>query len=78
LKLRAQIGVASPDGGVGLAVAIAVDATIVRCMLVPAVMVLMRNGNWWLPAWLERVLPRIDIESDDFDAAKPSRAKAKA
>ena len=64
--------------GVGLAVAIAVDATIVRCMLVPAVMVLMRNGNWWLPAWLERVLPRIDVEGAQFDAAKPSRAKAKA
>jgi putative drug exporter of the RND superfamily len=47
--------------GVGLAVAIAVDATIVRCMLVPAIMVLMRNGNWYLPAWLDRVLPRISI-----------------
>ena len=47
--------------GVGLAVAIAVDATIVRCMLVPAIMVLMRNGNWYLPAWLDRILPRISI-----------------
>jgi RND superfamily putative drug exporter len=49
--------------GVGLAVAIAVDATIVRCMLVPAVMVLMRGANWWLPAWLDRILPRISIET---------------
>jgi putative drug exporter of the RND superfamily len=49
--------------GVGLAVAIAVDATIVRCMLVPAVMVLMRSENWWFPGWLDRVLPRIEIES---------------
>ena len=47
--------------GVGLAVAIAVDATIVRCMLVPAIMVLMRNGNWYLPAWLDKILPRISI-----------------
>ena len=53
--------------GVGLAVAIAVDATIVRCMLVPAVMVLMRNGNWYLPAWLDRVLPHISIESGSSD-----------
>ena len=47
--------------GVGLAVAVAVDATIVRCMLVPAIMVLLRNGNWYLPAWLDRILPRISI-----------------
>jgi putative drug exporter of the RND superfamily len=57
--------------GVGLAVAIAVDATIVRCMLVPAIMVLMRNGNWWMPRWLDRILPRIEIESE-----APSTPKA--
>jgi RND superfamily putative drug exporter len=47
--------------GLGLAVAIAVDATVVRCMMVPAVMVLFRNGNWWLPRWLDRILPDIGI-----------------
>ena len=59
--------------GVGLAVAIAVDATIVRCMLVPAIMVLMRNGNWYLPAWLDRILPRISIESEAPDAQPKAR-----
>ena len=44
--------------GVGLAVAIAVDATIVRCLLVPAAMVLLGERNWWLPGWLDRILPR--------------------
>jgi RND superfamily putative drug exporter len=59
--------------GVGLAVAIAVDATIVRCMLVPAIMVLMRNGNWWMPAWLDRILPRISIESEAPSASKAGK-----
>jgi RND superfamily putative drug exporter len=66
--------------GVGLAVAIAVDATIVRCMLVPAVMVLMRSANWWLPAWLDRVLPRISIEapSGSRSSAGPRAARARS
>jgi RND superfamily putative drug exporter len=48
--------------GVGLAVAIALDATLVRLVLVPAVMELMGKWNWWLPAPLARVLPRADLE----------------
>ena len=48
--------------GVGLAVAIALDATLVRLVLVPAVMELMGRWNWWLPAPLARVLPRADFE----------------
>jgi RND superfamily putative drug exporter len=47
-----------------LAVAIALDATIVRLVLVPATMQLMGNWNWWMPAWLGRVLPEVDFESD--------------
>ena len=49
--------------GVGLAVAIALDATIVRLVLVPTTMELMGNANWWLPAWLDRILPDMDFES---------------
>lgn len=48
--------------GLGLAVAVFVDATIVRLMLVPATMQLAGDWNWWLPGWLERLLPRISIE----------------
>jgi RND superfamily putative drug exporter len=50
--------------GVGLAAAIAVDATIVRCLLVPATMILLGERNWWLPRWLGR-LPRVGLESED-------------
>jgi putative drug exporter of the RND superfamily len=48
--------------GVGMATAILVDATIVRMVLVPAVMQLMGCANWWIPAWLDRLLPRLDGE----------------
>ena len=49
--------------GVGLAVAIALDATLVRLVLVPATMELMGDWNWWLPKWLDRLLPDLDFES---------------
>ena len=48
--------------GIGLAVAVFLDATVVRMVLVPATMALMGNANWWLPRWLDRILPHIDIE----------------
>jgi RND superfamily putative drug exporter len=47
--------------GLGMATAIFVDATIVRMVLVPAVMQLLGRRNWWIPAWLGRVLPRLDV-----------------
>ena len=50
--------------GLGLATAILVDATIVRMVLVPATMKLMGDANWWLPTWLDRLLPKIDIEGE--------------
>jgi RND superfamily putative drug exporter len=48
--------------GVGLATAIFIDATIVRLVLVPAAMTLLGDANWWMPRWLDRLLPAIDIE----------------
>jgi putative drug exporter of the RND superfamily len=48
--------------GTGLAVAILLDATIVRMLLVPATMELLGDRNWWLPRWLDRILPRLDVE----------------
>jgi putative drug exporter of the RND superfamily len=48
--------------GTGLAVAILLDATIVRLLLVPATMELLGDRNWWLPRWLDRILPRLDVE----------------
>jgi RND superfamily putative drug exporter len=52
--------------GIGLAVAVILDATIVRCLLVPALMVMMGKANWYLPRWLGRRLPRISIEGEDY------------
>jgi putative drug exporter of the RND superfamily len=59
--------IAAPDVflklfGIGLAVAIFLDATVVRMVLVPAVMQLLGDRNWWIPSWLERILPRLDAE----------------
>ena len=48
--------------GLGLATAILVDATVVRMVLVPATMALLGKANWWLPAWLDRVLPRLTVD----------------
>ena len=51
--------------GLGLSVAILVDATIVRLVLVPATMELLGDANWWLPRWLDRLLPRLDLEGEE-------------
>jgi putative drug exporter of the RND superfamily len=48
--------------GVGLAVAVFLDATLVRMLLVPATMALLGDRNWWLPAWLDRILPHLNVE----------------
>jgi RND superfamily putative drug exporter len=48
--------------GVGLAVAVLLDATLVRMVLVPATMSLLGRANWWLPNWLDRLLPHLDLE----------------
>jgi RND superfamily putative drug exporter len=54
--------------GIGLAVAVVIDATIVRCLLVPALMLLMGNFNWWMPRWLDRLVPHMSIEGAEFFA----------
>ena len=53
--------------GLGLAIAVLVDATIVRMVLVPATMELLGDRNWWIPRWLDRILPNIDVEGHDAD-----------
>jgi RND superfamily putative drug exporter len=68
--------VADPDPtikmlAVGMAVSVLIDASIVRMVLVPAVMSLLGDRAWWLPRWLDRILPRIDIEG-----ARPQTSSA--
>ena len=63
--------------GLGLAAAVLVDATVVRLVLVPAVMELLGRANWWLPSWLARLLPagRADIVSENEPAAYPAEVR---
>ncbi len=56
--------------GVGLAVAVILDATVVRCLLVPALMLVMGKVNWWFPRWLDRIVPHVSIEGAEFFAAR--------
>ena len=48
--------------GLGLAVAIFIDATLIRLVLVPSTMELLGNANWWLPKWLAPIIPRVSVE----------------
>ncbi len=66
--------------GVGLATAVAVDATIVRCLLVPAIMVLAAKATWWLPRWLDVLLPQLHVEGDPvaLDAVADESLRASA
>ena len=62
--------------GVGLATAVFLDATIVRMLLVPATMELLGDKNWWLPKWLDRLLPNIDVEGHAEPGDKESSSTA--
>ncbi|MFE4534393.1 MMPL family transporter [Streptomyces scopuliridis] len=59
--------------GLGLAVSVLIDATIVRLLLVPAVMTLLGGSAWWLPRWLDRILPEVNREGEE---ATPYRRSA--
>ena len=48
--------------GLGLAVAVAVDSTVVRMVLVPSLMEILGKANWWFPGWLSRIVPKVTIE----------------
>jgi RND superfamily putative drug exporter len=50
--------------GLGLAAAVAIDATIIRMLLVPATMELLGDKNWWIPKWLDRILPNLIVEPE--------------
>jgi len=65
--------------GFGLAIAVLLDASLVRMLLVPASMELMGDKNWWFPAWLDRLLPSINVEGPTEiveDEAEPQKQEA--
>ncbi|MCB5166639.1 MMPL family transporter [Streptomyces bambusae] len=59
--------------GIALAAAVALDAFVLRTLLVPALMHMLGGANWWLPAWLDRRLPRLSIEPPDLPVALPAQ-----
>ncbi|MFC8366344.1 MMPL family transporter [Streptomyces griseorubiginosus] len=60
--------------GFGLASAVLLDAFVVRMALVPAVLALLGDKAWWLPAWLDRILPRVDVEGEALTRAADTPA----
>jgi RND superfamily putative drug exporter len=71
-------GMAIQQVGLGFAAAILVDAYVARTVLVPAVMHVLGRANWWLPAWLDRRLPRLHVEPAELSAAGPLPRSASA
>ena len=78
--------------GIGFASAIFIDATLIRMVIVPSTMELLGDANWWLPGWLDRILPHLDVEGptrrtattiraadepDDPDRARPRECRAR-
>ena len=61
--------------GLGLATAVFIDATLVRMVLVPSTMSLLGSANWWLPRWLDRILPHMDLEGGHFETESISDAE---
>jgi RND superfamily putative drug exporter len=79
LGFATEIDVVVKMLGFGMAVAIVLDATVVRMVLVPATMAMLGHRNWWLPGWLDRLLPTVEAESstalwDELDAVEPAPA----
>src|SRR5499427_2311956 len=62
--------------GIGLAVAVILDATVVRCLLVPARMASLGTANWYLPRWLAPILPHINIEGNQYFTARDQTPSA--
>ncbi|MFW0795935.1 MMPL family transporter [Gordonia sp. CPCC 205515] len=70
LSFASETDVIMKTLGLGMAVAVLLDATLVRMVLVPATMTLLGRYNWWLPTWLDRLLPHVGIEGAASDSAE--------
>ncbi len=72
LGFATEIDVIVKQLGLGMAVAVLLDATLVRMVLVPATMTLLGRYNWWLPAWLDRALPHVAVDGSELPADAPA------
>jgi putative drug exporter of the RND superfamily len=67
------------QAGLGMAVAIFLDAFVIRCLLMPSIMKILGRSAWWMPRWLDRVLPHVTIEPEsDRAAVEPAREPVRA
>ena len=73
LGFASEVDVVVKQLGIGMAVAIALDATLVRMVLVPATMTMLGRWNWWMPSWLDRALPTIRAEVTDLEEPATTR-----
>jgi RND superfamily putative drug exporter len=74
LGFATEVDVVVKQLGLGMAVAITLDATLVRMVLVPATMTLLGRWNWWMPAWLDRALPTLRAEATEPESGpEPDR-----
>jgi putative drug exporter of the RND superfamily len=64
--------------GIGLGVAIMIDVLIVRMLVAPAVMTLLGDRAWWLPGWLDRLLPRLELERPEKTGGTPEAGGGRA
>jgi RND superfamily putative drug exporter len=78
LGFATEVDVVVKQLGIGMAVAIGLDATLVRMVLVPATMTMLGRWNWWMPAWLDRLVPVIEVEAPHGDTAETARTRTPA
>ncbi|HZV73547.1 MAG TPA: hypothetical protein VFF79_07520 [Conexibacter sp.] len=64
--------------GVALSVAVIIDATLVRCLPVPATIALMGRAAWWIPGWMDRHMPQVSVEGHGYFAARDGATDAAA
>lgn len=62
--------------GLGLGMGVLIDAFVVRMLLVPATMTLLGEAAWWLPEWIDRILPDVDVEGSRLEQDTPSEARS--
>jgi putative drug exporter of the RND superfamily len=63
--------------GFGLAFSVLLDAFVIRSLLVPAIMHLIGSANWYMPAWLDRILPNLSIETNSESPARPTTSASR-
>ncbi|MGB3763178.1 MAG: MMPL family transporter [Ornithinimicrobium sp.] len=64
--------------GFALAVAVVLDAFVIRMVLIPALLYILGDAAWWLPAWLDRLLPKVDVEGEALAPGRPAPGRHRA